>query len=73
MKIIGVSTAVVEANYDYAFVRIHTDEGLYGTGECYPTPAVVPLLRELGETLIGRPRRRVPAGRRLCAAWGSAR
>jgi L-alanine-DL-glutamate epimerase-like enolase superfamily enzyme len=59
MKIIGVSTAVVEANYDYAFVRVHTDEGLYGTGECCPTPAVVPLLRELGETLIGHDPRRV--------------
>jgi L-alanine-DL-glutamate epimerase-like enolase superfamily enzyme len=59
MKITGVSTAVVEANYDYAFVRIHTDDGVHGTGECFPTPAVVPLLRELGETLIGFDPRRV--------------
>jgi L-alanine-DL-glutamate epimerase-like enolase superfamily enzyme len=59
LKIVGVSTAVVEANYDYAFVRIHTDEGLHGTGECFPTPAVVPLMRELAETLVGLDPRRV--------------
>jgi L-alanine-DL-glutamate epimerase-like enolase superfamily enzyme len=59
VRITSVSTAVVEANYDYAFVRLHTDEGLHGTGECFPTPAVVPLMRELGETLIGLDPRRV--------------
>lgn len=59
--ITGISTAVVEANYDLAFVRVHTSEGIHGTGECFPTPAAVPLAAELGELLIGKdPRQVVP-------------
>jgi L-alanine-DL-glutamate epimerase-like enolase superfamily enzyme len=65
-RIIGVSTAVVEANYDYGFVRVHTDEGVHGTGECFPTPALVPLLHELGEVLVGKDARQVlPLAHRL--------
>jgi len=35
MKIIDVQTAVVEANFDWTFVRVYTDKGNYGTGECF--------------------------------------
>jgi hypothetical protein len=32
MKITRCATAVVEANYDYTYVRIHADDGACGTG-----------------------------------------
>jgi L-alanine-DL-glutamate epimerase-like enolase superfamily enzyme len=59
LRITHVSTAVVEANYDYAFVRLHTEDGDHGTGECFPTPAVVPLLHELAAVLVGEDPRQV--------------
>lgn len=69
MRVTDVTTAVVEANFDYTFVRVHTDEGLYGTGECFPAPALRPMIRQLGELLIGLdPRDPVPLWRRLMVA-----
>lgn len=66
VRITGVSTAVVEANFDYTFVRVHTNEGVHGTGESFPAPALVPLLQELGETLVGQsPRQVVPLVQRM--------
>lgn len=65
-RITGVSTAVVEANFDYTYVRVHTDEGLHGTGECFSAPALVPMLEEIGTLLVGRdPRQVVPQAQRL--------
>lgn len=65
-RVVGVSTAVVEANFDYTYVRIHTGAGLYGTGECFSAPALVPMLEELGELLVGAdPRQVVPLTYRL--------
>lgn len=69
MKITAVSTAVVQANFDYTFVRIDTDEGLFGTGECFPAPALPRLVSEFGELLIGRDARHpVPLWKRLMTA-----
>lgn len=69
MRITSVTTAVVQANFDYTYVRIGTDEGVYGTGECFPAPALPRLARELGELLIGQdPRHPVPLWRRLMTA-----
>jgi L-alanine-DL-glutamate epimerase-like enolase superfamily enzyme len=69
MRITSVTTAVVQANFDYTFVRIGTDEGVSGTGECFPAPALPRLVRELGELLVGRdPRHPVPLWRRLMTA-----
>ena len=60
MKITRVTTAVVEANYDYTFVRIETDrDGLYGTGECFFAPGLTTLVRELTPLLIGRDPREI--------------
>lgn len=54
MKITRVTTAVVEANYDYTFVRIETDRGgLYGTGECFFAPGLTAIYKELATLLIG--------------------
>lgn len=66
MRITGVTTAVVEANFDYTYVRVHTDEGLFGTGECFPTPGGSTIVRQLGQLLIGHdPRDPLPLWRRL--------
>ncbi len=72
MKITRVTTAVVQANFDYTYVRIHTDEGLYGTGECVSVPGLTGMLRELGELLIGQdPTRIHPLWARLMAVYAN--
>lgn len=54
MKITRLTTAVVQANYDYTFVRIETDQdGLYGTGECFFAPGLTAIIGELAPLLIG--------------------
>ena len=69
MLITSITTAVVQANFDYTYVRITTDDGRYGTGECFPAPALPRLIRDLGELLIGQdPRNPVPLWRRLMTA-----
>ncbi|MBI5756896.1 MAG: mandelate racemase/muconate lactonizing enzyme family protein [Planctomycetales bacterium] len=59
MKITRCSTAVVEANYDYTYVRIFNDRGEYGTGECFFAPGLTAALREMFPLLIGRDPREV--------------
>src|SRR5438067_1963209 len=60
MKITRVESAVVEANYDYTFVRVHSDrDGLYGTGECFFAPGLVGMLADAAPLLLGRDPRQV--------------
>jgi gluconate/galactonate dehydratase len=60
MKIASVTTAVVEANYDYTFVRIASDrDGMYGTGECFFAPGLTAIIRELAPLLLGRDPREI--------------
>ena len=59
MKIDRCTTAVVEANYDYTFVRIFADTGVYGTGECFFAPGLTASLHEMFGLLIGRDPRQV--------------
>ncbi len=59
MKITKLSTAVVEANYDYTYVRIEADNGLYGTGECFFAPGLTAALRDIFPLLEGRDPREV--------------
>jgi L-alanine-DL-glutamate epimerase-like enolase superfamily enzyme len=61
MKITAVTTAVVQANFDYTFVRIHTDEAVTGTGEAFMAPGLPATIRELGEVVIGHDPRNVTA------------
>ena len=51
MKITRCATAVVEANYDYTYVRIHADDGAYGTGECFFAAGLTAALREMFPSL----------------------
>ena len=60
MKITRITTAVVEANYDYTFVRIETNhDGLYGTGECFFAPGLTAIFAELSPLLLGRDPREI--------------
>ena len=72
MKIAGVTTAVVEANYDWTFVRVDADdEGLSGIGECFCAPGITGIIRDIAPLLIGEDARDVD---RLWAKlrWGSS-
>jgi gluconate/galactonate dehydratase len=59
MRITHSTTAVVEANYDYTYVRIHADNGVYGTGECFFAPGLTAALRDMLPWLVGRDPRQV--------------
>ena len=59
MKITDVKTAVVEANYDWTFVRIYTDEGITGLGESFTAPGLTAIIRELAPLLVGEDPRNV--------------
>ena len=63
MQITHGTTAVVEANYDYTYVRIHADNGQYGTGECFFAPGLTTALHEMLPLLEGKDPREVD---RLC-------
>jgi len=53
LKIVRLKTAVVEGNFDWTFVRIETDEGIRGLGECFFAPGLSSILRSLEPLLIG--------------------
>lgn len=53
MRIIRLSTAVIEANYDWVLVRLETEGGLYGLGEAYPGPGMTAILREMASLVVG--------------------
>ncbi len=60
MKITRLTTAVVEANYDYTYVRIETDRSdLYGTVESFFAPGLTATIAELAPLLIGRDPREI--------------
>src|SRR5207247_2817958 len=59
MKISAVKTAVVEANYDYTYVRVYADSEEYGTGECFFAPGLTTIIRELAPVLVGKDPRHV--------------
>src|SRR4051795_12868575 len=60
MRITAVHTAVVEANYDWTFVRVDAEgEGLSGLGECFTAPGLTGIVRDLAPLLIGEDARDV--------------
>ncbi|HEY2473064.1 MAG TPA: mandelate racemase/muconate lactonizing enzyme family protein [Terracidiphilus sp.] len=54
MKITGLKTAVVEGNFDWTYVRIDTDEGISGLGECFFAPGLTHTLQELSGVILGQ-------------------
>jgi gluconate/galactonate dehydratase len=60
VRITRVEVAVVLANYDYTFVRVHVDrDGLHGTGECFFAPGLTGILADAAPLLIGHDPRQV--------------
>lgn len=53
MKIRRLKTGVVEGNFDWTFVRIETDDGIRGLGECFFAPGLTSILHSLEPLLIG--------------------
>ena len=63
MKIAAIETFLVNpGNRNYIFVRVQTDEGLYGIGEAYsvgPDDAVVAVIKDFETWLVGRDPREI--------------
>lgn len=59
MKIADIRTAVVEANYDWTFIRVYTDEDLTGLGESFLAPGLTGIIRDLKVLLVGEDPRNV--------------
>jgi len=53
MKITRLKTAVLDGNFDWTFVRIETDEGIQGLGECFFAPGLTAILRSLEPVILG--------------------
>src|SRR5919202_5012592 len=64
LKITSVRTAVVEANYDWTFIRVCTDEGIVGLGESFLAPGLTGINRDLKPLLTGEDPRNVD---KLCS------
>jgi gluconate/galactonate dehydratase len=58
MKITGLSTAVVAANYDYTYVRVSAGD-LSGTGECFFAPGLTAIIAEMAPSVLGRDPREI--------------
>lgn len=75
MKIVDVRTAVVEANYDWTFIRIYTDQDIIGLGESFLAPGLTGIIADLKPLLIGEDPRNVDKlwakMRWACSAAGS--
>jgi len=53
VKIKRISTAVIEANFDWTIVKVETDEGLTGYGEAFVGPGLTGVIRQFNEILVG--------------------
>ncbi|MHB8510086.1 MAG: mandelate racemase/muconate lactonizing enzyme family protein [Candidatus Dormibacteria bacterium] len=53
MRITHLSTAVLEANFDWTLVRIDTDGGVSGLGEAFFAPGLTTMIREFEAVLVG--------------------
>ena len=53
MKITRITTAVVESNFDWTFIKIETDEGITGIGEAFVGPGLTAVIREFQPVLAG--------------------
>ena len=53
MKITRLTTAVIESNFDWTFVKIETDERLSGYGEAFFGPALPAVIKEFAVLLLG--------------------
>jgi len=52
LKITDIRTAAIQGNFEWILVRIYTDEGLVGLGECYWGAGVETVVRSMKRLLI---------------------
>jgi L-alanine-DL-glutamate epimerase-like enolase superfamily enzyme len=54
-SIAKLKTAIVQANFQWTFVRVYADVdgGLYGTGECFFAPGLPHIIAEFSDILVG--------------------
>src|SRR5258708_6418775 len=50
-KIKHISTAVMEANFDWTIVKVETDENITGYGEAFLGPGLTAVIREFSAIL----------------------
>jgi L-alanine-DL-glutamate epimerase-like enolase superfamily enzyme len=53
VEITGIETAVIEGNFDWNLVRVHTDAGVTGIGESYRGGGVTDIMRYMADFLVG--------------------
>ncbi|WP_122089178.1 mandelate racemase/muconate lactonizing enzyme family protein [Halalkalicoccus subterraneus] len=53
VEITGLETCVIEGNFDWNIVEIHTDAGVTGIGESYRGGAIAELMHYIEDVLIG--------------------
>ncbi|GAB6861774.1 mandelate racemase/muconate lactonizing enzyme family protein [Haloplanus litoreus] len=53
VQITDIETAVIEGNFDWNFVRIHTDAGVTGLGESYRGGRVTDIMDYMADFLVG--------------------
>ena len=53
MKISDIKTTSLQANFEWVIVRVYTDDGLVGLGECYYGSGLEAIIRRLKPVLIG--------------------
>jgi len=53
MKISDVKTAAIQGNFEWILVRVYTDKGLVGLGECYWGAGVETIVHRMKPTLLG--------------------
>lgn len=57
----SITSAVVEANFDWTIVRIETDEGAVGWGESFFAPGLPQIIEEMGRLVVGDDVRNIEA------------
>ena len=53
MRITDIKTATVQGNFGWILVRVYTDEGLAGLGECYWGAGVETVVHSMKGLLLG--------------------
>jgi L-alanine-DL-glutamate epimerase-like enolase superfamily enzyme len=53
MKITDVKTATIQGNFSWTIVKVFTDDGLSGLGECYWGMGVETAVKKLGPLIVG--------------------
>lgn len=53
MKITDLRTAAIRGNFEWILVRVYTDEGLVGLGECYWGAGVETVVHHLKDLILG--------------------